>query len=242
MVVGKPGRRLRLSLPTHDDSASRGRVSSGRVYDPGRPVAPVGKKSRSRKIPANAATMPPYCCLTAINALARRRISISACETGCGLPAHAAPEPRARTPVSPPAKSMSIRNFEKLFRPAQRRADRRQRAAGLGRRGRRAQPAARRVRRRAAAGQPHQPRRSTAAGLRGRREPAARRPISPSSRRRPRPCRASIAELGARGTKAAVVITAGFGELGERGRALQQAVLDAARPHLLRLVGPNCIG
>ena len=51
-----------------------------------------------------------------------------------------------------------------------------------------------------------------------------------------------IAELGSSGTKAAVVITAGFGELGEAGRALQQAALDAARPHLLRLVGPNCVG
>ena len=53
---------------------------------------------------------------------------------------------------------------------------------------------------------------------------------------------ALIAELGARGTRAAVVITAGFGELGERGRSLQQAALDAARPYLLRLVGPNCVG
>jgi acetyltransferase len=51
-----------------------------------------------------------------------------------------------------------------------------------------------------------------------------------------------IATLGARGTRAAVVITAGFGELGERGRALQQAMLEAAQPHLLRLVGPNCVG
>jgi len=51
-----------------------------------------------------------------------------------------------------------------------------------------------------------------------------------------------IAELGARGTRAAVVITAGFGELGEHGRALQAAALDAARPYLLRLVGPNCLG
>ena len=51
-----------------------------------------------------------------------------------------------------------------------------------------------------------------------------------------------IAELAARGTKAAVVITAGFGELAEEGRALQQAALDAARPHLLRIVGPNCVG
>ena len=51
-----------------------------------------------------------------------------------------------------------------------------------------------------------------------------------------------IAELGARGTRAAIVITAGFGEQGAAGRALQQQVLDAARPHLLRLVGPNCVG
>ena len=51
-----------------------------------------------------------------------------------------------------------------------------------------------------------------------------------------------IAELGARGAKAAVVITAGFAELGADGRALQQATLDAARPHLMRLVGPNCVG
>ena len=43
-----------------------------------------------------------------------------------------------------------------------------------------------------------------------------------------------VAELGARGTRAAVVITAGFGELGERGPRVQQAMLDAARPHLLR--------
>ena len=51
-----------------------------------------------------------------------------------------------------------------------------------------------------------------------------------------------IRELAKRGTRAAVIITAGFGELGERGRALQQAALDAAEPYLLRIVGPNCIG
>jgi acetyltransferase len=52
-----------------------------------------------------------------------------------------------------------------------------------------------------------------------------------------------IAELGALGTKAAVVITAGFGEGGsEQGQRLQKAMLDAARPHLLRIMGPNCLG
>ncbi|CAK0752280.1 Peptidyl-lysine N-acetyltransferase PatZ [Azospirillaceae bacterium] len=51
-----------------------------------------------------------------------------------------------------------------------------------------------------------------------------------------------ITELGERGTRAAVVITAGFGEFGEEGKALQQKLLDAARPHLLRILGPNCLG
>lgn len=53
---------------------------------------------------------------------------------------------------------------------------------------------------------------------------------------------AIIDELGRRGTRAAVVITAGFSERGEEGAALQQQMLEAARPHALRIVGPNCIG
>ena len=51
-----------------------------------------------------------------------------------------------------------------------------------------------------------------------------------------------IEELGEAGARAAIVITAGFGELGEEGRKLQQRMLDAARPHLLRVLGPNCLG
>ncbi len=45
-----------------------------------------------------------------------------------------------------------------------------------------------------------------------------------------------IAELAARGTRAAVVLTAGMSS------AQKQAALDAARQHLLRLLGPNCLG
>ncbi|HWA62990.1 MAG TPA: bifunctional acetate--CoA ligase family protein/GNAT family N-acetyltransferase [Caulobacteraceae bacterium] len=51
-----------------------------------------------------------------------------------------------------------------------------------------------------------------------------------------------IAELAGRGCRAAVVISAGFGEAGGDGADLKQAMLDAARPHLLRIVGPNCLG
>jgi len=45
-----------------------------------------------------------------------------------------------------------------------------------------------------------------------------------------------IAELAARGTRAAVIITTGL------DRDLKQRTLDAARPHCLRIVGPNCLG
>jgi acetyltransferase len=52
-----------------------------------------------------------------------------------------------------------------------------------------------------------------------------------------------IDALGRRGARGAVVITAGFGEGGEaEGKARAQELLDAARPHLLRVVGPNCLG
>jgi acetyltransferase len=52
-----------------------------------------------------------------------------------------------------------------------------------------------------------------------------------------------VDELGRRGTRAAVILTAGFAE-GEAkvGRAREAQLLDAARPHLLRIVGPNCLG
>ena len=54
---------------------------------------------------------------------------------------------------------------------------------------------------------------------------------------------ALIAELGQRGTRAAVVLTAGFAE-GEAaaGRERAKQLLSAAKPHLLRVVGPNCLG
>ena len=52
-----------------------------------------------------------------------------------------------------------------------------------------------------------------------------------------------VGELGQRGCRAVIVITAGFGEGDQaEGRKLMQAMLDAARPHLLRIVGPNCLG
>jgi acetyltransferase len=50
---------------------------------------------------------------------------------------------------------------------------------------------------------------------------------------------AIVSELGARGCRAALVISAGF-DAAPGG--LRDQLLEAARPHLLRVVGPNCLG
>jgi acetyltransferase len=52
-----------------------------------------------------------------------------------------------------------------------------------------------------------------------------------------------IGELAARGCRAAVVVSAGFGEGEDQsGHARTQAMLDAARPSTFRIIGPNCLG
>src|SRR6185295_3604485 len=51
-----------------------------------------------------------------------------------------------------------------------------------------------------------------------------------------------LEEAGAAGVRAAVVLSSGFGEAGDEGRALQAQALAAARKHGLRLLGPNCLG
>jgi acetyl coenzyme A synthetase (ADP forming)-like protein len=51
-----------------------------------------------------------------------------------------------------------------------------------------------------------------------------------------------LEECGRKGIKAAIVITAGFKELGEAGARQEEAVLRAARSFGLRLLGPNCLG
>ena len=44
------------------------------------------------------------------------------------------------------------------------------------------------------------------------------------------------------GVKAAIVISAGFKELGAEGRALETEIADRLRGSHLRLIGPNCLG
>jgi acetyltransferase len=52
-----------------------------------------------------------------------------------------------------------------------------------------------------------------------------------------------IGTLGEAGTRAAVVLSAGLREAkDETGQSLSAQMLQKARPHLLRIVGPNCLG
>ncbi len=51
-----------------------------------------------------------------------------------------------------------------------------------------------------------------------------------------------IADAGAAGIKAAIVLSSGFGEAGAQGALLQAEMLDAARRGGVRLIGPNCLG
>lgn len=52
----------------------------------------------------------------------------------------------------------------------------------------------------------------------------------------------AVEALGARGTKAAIMFTAGFAEVGEEGAAMQDRLVEAAKRHGMRLLGPNCLG
>lgn len=49
-------------------------------------------------------------------------------------------------------------------------------------------------------------------------------------------------ECGKKGVKIAVVITAGFKEMNEEGRKLEEKMVAIAKRHGTRIVGPNCLG
>jgi acetyltransferase len=51
-----------------------------------------------------------------------------------------------------------------------------------------------------------------------------------------------IAQAGRAGIPAAIVLSAGFGETGEAGKALEARVLAIAREADVRILGPNCVG
>jgi acetyltransferase len=52
----------------------------------------------------------------------------------------------------------------------------------------------------------------------------------------------SLTECGAKGVKGAVVISAGFREVGSEGRQREREIVDIARRYGMRLLGPNSLG
>jgi acetyltransferase len=51
-----------------------------------------------------------------------------------------------------------------------------------------------------------------------------------------------LEDCGRAGIRAVIVITAGFGETGPAGKALEDEVLATARRYGIRVLGPNCLG
>jgi acetyltransferase len=49
-------------------------------------------------------------------------------------------------------------------------------------------------------------------------------------------------EIGEQGIRSVIIETAGFAEIGERGRALQERVKAIAVRYRMRVIGPNCVG
>jgi acetyltransferase len=137
---------------------------------------------------------------------------------------------------------MTIRNLDRLLRPAS--------LAVIGASDRPSSVGAVVMRNLAEAGfagtvMPVNPKHDTIAGLRSYAE-IADLPVVPDLAvicTPPETVPGIIDALGRRGTRAAIVITAGLthAKLAD-GRSLQQAMFDVARPYLLRVLGPNCVG
>ncbi|MBW1849780.1 MAG: CoA-binding protein [Deltaproteobacteria bacterium] len=51
-----------------------------------------------------------------------------------------------------------------------------------------------------------------------------------------------LEECGKTGIRHAIIITAGYGEIGKKGKLLQQELIDVAQKYDIRFLGPNCIG
>lgn len=51
-----------------------------------------------------------------------------------------------------------------------------------------------------------------------------------------------IEEFGKKGTRTAIIVSAGFGEMGEEGRRAQEILNERANKYGIRFLGPNCIG
>jgi acetyl coenzyme A synthetase (ADP forming)-like protein len=52
----------------------------------------------------------------------------------------------------------------------------------------------------------------------------------------------AVEDCAKKGVKGLVIITAGFREIGPEGAKLEDAIIDIAKRHDMRMIGPNCMG
>ncbi len=55
-------------------------------------------------------------------------------------------------------------------------------------------------------------------------------------------CLQTVENLAAKGTKAFIILSAGFGELNDEGKKIEQQLSDFAGKNNISILGPNCIG
>ncbi len=53
---------------------------------------------------------------------------------------------------------------------------------------------------------------------------------------------ATMKDIAEKGIKAVVIITGGFGELGEEGKRMEREIYEIAKANGIRVIGPNCVG
>ncbi len=52
----------------------------------------------------------------------------------------------------------------------------------------------------------------------------------------------TMRDIAKKGIKSVIIITGGFGELGEEGKRMEREILEIARDNGIRVIGPNCVG
>ena len=52
----------------------------------------------------------------------------------------------------------------------------------------------------------------------------------------------TLRSCGERGIRAVTIISGGFKEIGEEGKALERELVEIARQYAIRIIGPNCVG
>jgi len=52
----------------------------------------------------------------------------------------------------------------------------------------------------------------------------------------------TMKEIAEKGIKSVIIITGGFGELGEEGKKMEEEILQIAKESGIRIIGPNCVG